>query len=164
LATDISEEIRRQVTDRANRQCEYCLIREEDSGFRHQVDHIVSRKHGGAPSLENLALACVLCNRYKGTDIAAIDSETSGVTLLFNPRQDRWDDHYRIENGRIVPTSPVGRVTASLLSSIQPNASQNACSFYDWADTRHRDNLRKSGSAREAGYAATVVKPSIKYS
>jgi hypothetical protein len=79
------------------------------------VDHIVSRKHGGASSLENLALACVLCNRHKGTDIASIDSETGGVTLLFNPRQDRWRDHFRNENGRIVPTSPVGRVTASLL-------------------------------------------------
>jgi hypothetical protein len=115
VATDISEEIRRQVADRANRQCEYCLISEEDSGFHHQVDHIVSRKHGGASSLENLALACVLCNRYKGTDIASIDSETGGVTLLLNPRQDRWSDHFRNENGRIVPTSSVGRVTASVL-------------------------------------------------
>jgi hypothetical protein len=115
VATDISEEIRLQVVDRANRQCEYCLISEEDTGFHHQVEHIVSRKHGGASALENLALACVLCNRYKGTDIASIDSETRVVTRLLNPRQDRWGDHFRIENGRIVPTSPVGRVTASLL-------------------------------------------------
>jgi hypothetical protein len=115
VATDISEEIRRQVADRASRQCEYCLISEEDSGFHHQVDHIVSRKHGGASSLENLALACVLCNRYKGTDIASIDSETGSVSLLLNPRQDRWGDHFHCENGRIVATSPVGRVTASLL-------------------------------------------------
>jgi hypothetical protein len=95
VATDISEEIRRQVADRASRRCEYCLISEEDSGFHHQVDHIVSRKHGGASSLENLALACVLCNRYKGTDIASIDSETGSVSLLLNPRQDRWGDHFR---------------------------------------------------------------------
>jgi hypothetical protein len=115
VTTDISEEMRRQVADRANRQCEYCLINEADSGFHHQVDHIVSRKHGGVSTLENLALACVLCNRHKGTDIASIDSKTGGITRLLNPRQDRWSDHFRIENGRIIPTSPVGRVTASLL-------------------------------------------------
>ena len=115
MATDISEEMRRQVADRANRQCEYCLISDDDSGFSHQVDHIVSRKHGGVSTLENLALSCVLCNRYKGTDIASIDPDTGAVIRLLNPRQDRWTDHFRIEDARIVPTSAVGRVTASLL-------------------------------------------------
>ena len=115
MATDISEEMRRQVADRANRQCEYCLISDDDSGFSHQVDHIVSRKHGGVSTLENLALSCVLCNRYKGTDIASIDPDTGAVIRLLNPRQDRWTDHFRIEGARIVPTSAVGRVTASLL-------------------------------------------------
>ena len=97
MATDISEETRREVADRANRQCEYCLISEDDSGFPHQVDHIVSRKHGGVSALENLALSCVLCNRCKGTDIASIDSETGGVTRLLNPPQDRWTDHSRVD-------------------------------------------------------------------
>jgi 5-methylcytosine-specific restriction endonuclease McrA len=39
-------------------------------GFPHQVDHIVSRKHGGESTSDNLAYACVIYNRYKGTDIA----------------------------------------------------------------------------------------------
>jgi 5-methylcytosine-specific restriction endonuclease McrA len=103
VATDISEEMRRQVADRANRQCEYSLINEADSGFHHQVDHIVSRKQGGVSTLENLALAGMLCIRHKGTDIASIDSETGSVTRLLNPRQDRWSDRFRIENGRIIP-------------------------------------------------------------
>ena len=69
----------------------------------------------GVSTLENLALSCVLCNRYKGTDIASIDPDTGAVIHLLNPRQDRWTDHFRIEDARIVPTSAVGRVTASLL-------------------------------------------------
>jgi hypothetical protein len=57
--------------------------------FPHQVDHIVSRKHGGLSTLENLALACVICNRYKGSDLASLDSQTGELSRLFNPRQNR---------------------------------------------------------------------------
>jgi hypothetical protein len=32
---------------RAGHRCEYCLIREQDTGFPLEVDHIISRKHGG---------------------------------------------------------------------------------------------------------------------
>jgi 5-methylcytosine-specific restriction endonuclease McrA len=69
VASDVDDELRSAVTKRADGRCEYCLIQEEDAGFLHQVDHIVSRKHGGISTLENLALAGVICNRYKGTDI-----------------------------------------------------------------------------------------------
>ena len=115
MATDLTEEIRSQVTSRASWRCEYCLIGEEDSGFPHQVDHIVSRKHGGLSTIENLALSCVLCNRYKGSDIASVDPPTGRITQLFNPRQDRWTEHFRIEVAQIIPTSSVGRVTVLIL-------------------------------------------------
>ena len=115
MATDISEELRLRVASRANQRCEYCLIGDEDSGFPHQVDHIVSRKHGGISTFENLALSCVLCNRHKGADLASVDTQTGQITRLFNPRQDRWIDHFHIENAHIIPTSSVGRVTVSLL-------------------------------------------------
>ena len=96
-------------------RCEYCLIHEQDAGFPHQIDHIVSRKHGGLSTLENLAFACVLCNRYKGADVASIDSQTGELVRLFNPRQDRWVDHFRLDGATIVPLSAIGGVTASLL-------------------------------------------------
>jgi 5-methylcytosine-specific restriction endonuclease McrA len=50
---------------RARYYCDYCLIREEDSGFPHQTDHIVTLKHGGDSAVDNLAYACGLCNRHK---------------------------------------------------------------------------------------------------
>jgi hypothetical protein len=112
---DIPDELRSAVAQRADGRCEYCLIREQDAGFPHQIDHIVSRKHGGLSTSENLALACVLCNRYKGTDIASIDSSTGELARLFNPRQDRWIDHFSIDGATIEPLSGTGRVTASLL-------------------------------------------------
>ena len=64
MASDVSELLRGTVARRARHRFEYCLIHEDDSSFPHQVDHIISRKHGGISILENLAYACVLCNRY----------------------------------------------------------------------------------------------------
>jgi hypothetical protein len=115
VASDIRDELRAAVAQRANGRCEYCLIHEQDAGFSHQVDHIVSRKHGGLTTVDNLALACVLCNRYKGTDIASIDSETGRLVRLFNPRQDLWTDHFSINGTSIAPVSAIGGVTVHLL-------------------------------------------------
>lgn len=77
MSDPISPETRRIVASRANFVCEYCLIAEEDAYFRFQVEHIISRKHGGSSELENLALACVFCNLYKGSDIASLTPEAN---------------------------------------------------------------------------------------
>ena len=92
MASDINEELRAQISERARQRCEYCLIHEDDTGFPHQIDHIISRKHGGSSSSENLAYACVICNRYKGSDVASIELGTGAIVRLFDPRRDRWAD------------------------------------------------------------------------
>ena len=56
----VSPETRQIVASRANFIGEYCLIAEEDAYFRFQVEHIISRKHGGSSELENLAFAIVI--------------------------------------------------------------------------------------------------------
>ena len=58
----ISLELRKQVSERAQDCCEYCLIPEMAVLFAHQVDHIIAEKHGGLTEAENLALACAICN------------------------------------------------------------------------------------------------------
>ena len=115
MASDISQELRAEVARRTDWRCEYCLIREEDAGFPHQVDHIVSRKHGGMSSADNLAYACVLCNRQKGTDLASIDPRTGEIVRLFHPRRDRWTDHFRLGGEFIEPLTAVGSATVRLL-------------------------------------------------
>jgi hypothetical protein len=35
VADEISEHLRLEVAQRAERRCEYCLIHEEDAGFTH---------------------------------------------------------------------------------------------------------------------------------
>ena len=111
----ISAALRRQVRERARERCEYCLLAEVQAFFPHEPDHIIALKHGGETVPENLALACFDCNRFKGSDIAGIDPISGTVTALFNPRTERWADHFRLRNGRIDPLTPVGRATERLL-------------------------------------------------
>lgn len=114
--TYISEALRRQVIKRAGKRCEYCLIHQDDSLYTHEVDHIIPEKHRGETILENLCMACLECNRAKGSDFGSFDPETNEVTLLFNPRQQDWDEHFKLSGARIVPLSPEGRVTVFVLS------------------------------------------------
>jgi hypothetical protein len=115
MSDRISPEIRQIVVRRANNVCEYCLIAEEDAFFRHQVEHIISRKHGGLSELENLALACVFCNRYKGSDIASLIPETSELVRFYNPRADRWREHFRLNGVMIEPLTEIGEATVRIL-------------------------------------------------
>jgi 5-methylcytosine-specific restriction endonuclease McrA len=69
MARWISTELRQTIADRANQLCEYCLIAEADTFYGCEVDHIISLKHGGSTEPDNLAYACALCNRAKGSDI-----------------------------------------------------------------------------------------------
>lgn len=80
-----------------------------------EVDHVISRKHGGATELPNLALSCARCNRAKGTDLSSIHPESEKLVQLFNPRRDRWDDHFRFDGPRIVGLTLIGQVTVTLL-------------------------------------------------
>jgi len=103
------------VARRAGYRCEYCLIHETGVGFPHQVDHIISRTHGGSSDFDNLAYACVLCNRHKGSDVASIDPATGEAVGLFHPRKDRWTDHFRLDAGVVEPLTVLGKATAHLL-------------------------------------------------
>ncbi|HSK72066.1 MAG TPA: HNH endonuclease signature motif containing protein [Pyrinomonadaceae bacterium] len=113
--TYIPTALRNLVYERAEDCCEYCLISEETSFAKHQIDHIIAEKHGGETTAENLALACTLCNKYKGSDLSSIDGETGEIVRLFNPRKDVWGEHFRIENGVFIGLTSNARATIRLL-------------------------------------------------
>lgn len=113
--TYISASLRRRVRDRAKSCCEYCLMAEEDAFFPHEPDHVIAEKHGGETTFVNLALACLDCNRFKGTDIASLDPKSRKLVPLFNPRLDLWHEHFELRNGVIVPLSGIARATERLL-------------------------------------------------
>jgi hypothetical protein len=91
------------------------LIHQEVASSNHQVDHIIAEKHGGKTTLENLALSCTLCNRRKGSDLSSVDPDTQLVVSLFHPRRQRWVEHFKLDESRIVGLTPEGRATVDLL-------------------------------------------------
>lgn len=111
----VSAENRTIVSVRAHHVCEYCLIAEADAFFKFQIEHIISRKHGGSSELDNLAFACVFCNRYKGSDIATLHPETKELVQIYNPRVMRWREHFRLNEVIIEPLTEIGEATIRIL-------------------------------------------------
>jgi len=111
----INQELRRRVAARAEYVCEYCLMHEQDTAFGCAIDHVISLKHGGSSDANNLAYACVFCNRSKGSDIGSIIWQTREFTRFYNPRSDRWSEHFRLQDATLEPLSTVGEVTARIL-------------------------------------------------
>ena len=46
------------VRERAAGRCEYCRLPQKGTSVPFEIDHIISRKHGGRTHAPNLALAC----------------------------------------------------------------------------------------------------------
>lgn len=114
--TRISAKLRRLVVSRAEGLCEYCLIHRNDAYFGCEIDHIISEKHDGPTTADNLAFACLFCNRLKGSDIGSIVPETGDLVRFFNPRLDRWSEHFALRDDlRIIPLTEIGVVTERIL-------------------------------------------------
>jgi len=112
--------LRRGVMQRAKGRCEYCLLHQDDVPLAHQIDHIIPRKHGGYTVSHNLALACLTCNRRKGSDLTAIDPATGAITPLFNPRAQTWEAQFTLAGTQIGGLTAVGRATVALLRLNEP--------------------------------------------
>ncbi len=115
MSNYVSEDLRRWIAARAEYLCEYCLIHEDDTFYGCQVDHIISVKHGGLTEAHNLAYACTFCNRQKGSDVGSIAWQTGEFTRFFNPRTDRWGDHFWLDGVVIEPLTDIGETTARIL-------------------------------------------------
>ena len=110
----VSKAVRQQVRERAKFLCEYCHSSEEFSAARFEVDHIKPRSLGGSDAFGNLALACQRCNGYRYNFTEGIDPDSESTVLLFNPRADRWNDHFVWEKGGLVieGKTAIGRATS----------------------------------------------------
>jgi hypothetical protein len=64
-----------------------------------------------------LALSCRSCNIHKANHLTGVDEITQEETVLFNPRLDRWVDHFRVDRGSgdILSETSIGRATLARL-------------------------------------------------
>jgi hypothetical protein len=102
-----------RLVQRADHRCEYCGYPEEVSPVPLEIDHIIPQAKGGRTILTNLALACRHCNQHKGTKTIGLDPETQQTVRLFNPRTNRWVEHFQFlqASGEMIGLSPIGRAT-----------------------------------------------------
>lgn len=114
--------VRQRVVEEARHRCGYCLRTEELTGMPMTLDHIIPEAAGGPSSEENLWLACQRCNEFKGAQTHARDPLTSRRVRLFNPRQQKWSDHFAwSEDGtEIQGLTPCGRATVEALKLNNP--------------------------------------------
>lgn len=113
--TYITTALRQQVQERAGYRCEYCLVRDQSVLLPHTIDHVIAEQHNGKTVFENLAQACIHCNRQKGPNIASLDPDTGILVPLFNPRLQQWAEHFQLKGAIILAATPIGRATVNLL-------------------------------------------------
>lgn len=115
MSSPIALSLRKRVVERARGICEYCLLPQSLALHSHEPDHIVPVQHGGISDQENLALSCMRCNRFKGPNVGSFDPDTGELVPFFNPRKQKWSEHFIIDEGRIIPLTAHARVTVIIL-------------------------------------------------
>lgn len=113
----LSPALRRRVSESACYGCGYCLTSQRFIGQLFHLEHLIPLAAGGLSLEENLWLSCPLCNGYKGVQTHAFDPETGALMPLFNPRTQRWPEHFRWSDDgeNISGQTAVGRVTVVAL-------------------------------------------------
>jgi len=107
----------RRVAERAGHRCEYCRAPEAIFNLSFEIEHIIPASRDGSDEESNRALACRACNLYKSNQLVGYDEVAGAGVRLYHPRQDRWHEHFRIDeaSGTIVGLTPIARATVSVL-------------------------------------------------
>jgi hypothetical protein len=115
--TRIAKKQKAVIFERAVGCCEYCMSPASFSSQAFSIEHIYPKHLGGADSLDNLALSCQGCNEHKATRIEWRDPTTGVVAPLYNPRRQRWDEHFawKEDFSIVVGLTPTGRATIDAL-------------------------------------------------
>jgi HNH endonuclease len=118
-----SDRMRAAVTRRAGDRCEYCRLPTIGQAATFPLDHVIPRDRGGLTNLENLALACPVCNGHKWKHVEGTDRESGTSVTLFNPRTQIWIEHFvwsKSEIGVLEGRTAIGRAT---IDRLQINAA-----------------------------------------
>jgi hypothetical protein len=118
----VGQQLRDFVRERAKDQYEYCQLPHELEPFLpFHVDHIVAEQHGGDDDPMNLCWCCQHCNLKKGPNLSSRDGITGQTVELFNPRLDKWSEHFEWNGPLLVSNTPTGRATIRCLAINHPD-------------------------------------------
>ena len=116
-ASNISKEVRERVRRDAKNRCGYCLSPQQYMMGRLHIEHIIAVAEGGTDDEENLWMACSICNGHKSDKIDEIDPVTGERIPLFNPRTQKWFEHFKWSDDglQVIGLTPTGRATVIAL-------------------------------------------------
>jgi 5-methylcytosine-specific restriction endonuclease McrA len=111
----LSKKLKARVFQWGENRCSYCLLPQKYIfGFTLHCEHIYPVEKGGTNAEENLCLACAWCNSAKSTTTEALDPVTETTARLYNPRKEKWTDHFEwdpIDLKVLCGKTPTGRAT-----------------------------------------------------
>ena len=107
VPADVASRVRATARDR----CGYCLSPQRLVMTRLEIEHLIPTSKGGSDDETNLWLSCPLCNRFKSDRTEWTDSGSGQVMPIFNPRTQRWADHFEwtTDGLRIIGKTATGR-------------------------------------------------------
>lgn len=115
--SEVSKAIKARVRSQADNRCGYCRAHQDYLPWTLEIEHIIPRAKGGTNAEENLWLACHACNLYKNTQTQARDPLTGRQVPLYNPRYEKWSEHFEwnSDGTLILGRTPCGRATVIAL-------------------------------------------------
>jgi len=128
----ISEKVKEKVHKRAHACCEYCQSSDELATHRFYIEHVIPVSKGGDNEVSNLALGCPGCNNHKYNKLTGIDAFDNTEVKLFNPRKQKWTDHFIWDESfiKIVGLTPAGRATIDALKLNRPRLITRRKAFF----------------------------------
>ncbi|MBN2006360.1 MAG: HNH endonuclease [Anaerolineae bacterium] len=123
---------KREIIRRAHGRCEYCKNQLRFTNQAFSIEHIIPKNQDGQSTPDNLALSCQSCNNHKYTKTTGLDPITGEEAPLFNPHQQRWDDHFAWNDDctLIIGLTPTGHATVETLKLNKPGLVNG----YDYPD------------------------------
>jgi hypothetical protein len=103
-------------------------------GMPLEFEHLTPLAAGGTTTRANLWLSCHRCNEFKGDRTHEFDPTTGERVTLFNPRTQRWREHFQwSEDGAlIIGLTSCGRAT---IVALHLNNEHVVSARYHWAET-----------------------------
>jgi hypothetical protein len=118
----IPRAVRRLVRDRAGNRCEYCQHPASHACSPFVCEHVVPRVRGSGDTPPELAWSCPACNSHKYAKTHAFNPQTGRLAPLFNPRRQRWLQHFAWSEDLllIIGRTATGRATVEALHLNRP--------------------------------------------
>ena len=127
----IPAKIRAKIRQDFKNRCSYCLLPQIILSSLLEIEHIFPTGKGGNDDENNLCLACRGCNSFKSDRVNGFDSETKKSVKLFNPRKQKWKEHFEFSENysKIIGKTACGRAT---VRALQINREQAVSARIVW--------------------------------